>query len=263
MISGNYYNQIKIVIRNLVFNYNETNGDLVFKEVGVNLKSHESLLNVKEIKKVTNSEHWNQNGLLRNMRIAKVSYVNVLQGIHKASNIKYFIIPCNLDWSSANSRRFAISLKNGKCLRFIASSFGDIFVVFATNPNNQDTWYFVQISSYGVALYRAGLVVRYKIDPNAGSLKDPDLFRRFFICMNYESRNSNEQDAIKKKRNVLFSNRNFEKYGLFFQYGIIEGYDSKETVKLSFFDENPLEPRYYMFGKYVLFVNFSKKYTFI
>ncbi len=88
------------------------------------------------------------------MKIAKVSYVNVLQGIQKAENIKYFILPCNLDWSSANSRRFSISLKNGKCLRFVASSYGDIFVVLATNPNNQNTWYFIQISSYGVALYR-------------------------------------------------------------------------------------------------------------
>ncbi len=235
------------MIKNLVFNYNETSGDLVFKEIGNNLKSHESLLNVKEMRKVSNSEHWNQNGLLRNMRIAKVSYVNVLQGIHKASSIKYFIVPCNLDWSSANSRRFAISLKNGKCLRFIASSYGDIFVVFATNPNNQKTWYIVQISSYGVAFYRAGLVIRYKLDPKSGSLKDSDLFRRFFICMNYESRNF--EDTVKKKKNSFLSEENFETYGLFIQYGITEGYDSNETVQLSFFDESPLEPRYYMFGK--------------
>jgi hypothetical protein len=218
----------------------------VFKEIGVNLDSHESLLNLKEIKKLANSEHWNQDGLLKNMRIAKVSYVNVLQGIQKAADIKYFIIPCNLDWSSANSRRFAISLKHGKCLRFIASSYGDIFVVFATNPNNQNTWYFVQISSYGVAFYRAGLVVRYKLDPNSGSLKDADLFRRFFICMNYESRKPDEKVGYSKKR----KGSAFESYGLFIQYGIIQGFDSKETVQLGFFDENPLEPRYYMFGKY-------------
>lgn len=38
--------------------------------------------------------------------------------------------------------------------------------------------------------------------------------------------------------------------GLFIQYGIIEGYDSDEIVHLSYFDENPLEPRYYMFGRF-------------
>jgi hypothetical protein len=41
--------------------------------------------------------------------------------------------------------------------------------------------------------------------------------------------------------------------GLFIQYGIIEGYDSKETVHMSYFDENPLEPRFYMFGRFNIF----------
>ena len=230
----------------MIFNYNETSGDLVYKEVGKDLESHSSLLNIKEMIRIENSQHWDQNGILRNMKIAKASYVNVLQGIAKATNLKYFIIPCNLDWSSANSRHFAISLKHGKCLRFIASSYGDIFVVFATNPNNQNTWYYLQISSYGVTLYRAGLVVRYKLDPDSGSLKDSDLFRRFFICINYESRSL--PDSKEEKRSYI-RDENLETYGLFIQYGIVQGYDSKEIVHLSFFDETPLEPRYYMFGK--------------
>lgn len=193
---------------------------------------------------MSNSEHWKRGGVLRNMHIGQVNYVNILQGIHKASGARYFIIPCNLDWSTANSRRFAVSLQQGKCLRFVASSYGDIFVVFATNPNNQNTWYYVQISSYGVALYRAGMVVKYRIDSNAGSLRDPDLFRRFFVCMNYESR--------KNVDNKLQASVNFDKVGVFIQYGIVQGYDSREVVKLSYFDENPLEPRFYMFGKYKL-----------
>ncbi len=41
-----------------------------------------------------------------------------------------------------------------------------------------------------------------------------------------------------------------EDTGLFIQYGIIDGYDSTETVHLSYFDPNPLELRYYMFGSY-------------
>lgn len=77
-------------------------------------------------------------------------------------------------------------------------------------------------------------MVKYKLDPNSGSLKDPDLFRRFFICMNYESRFNGSNQTI----------------GLFIQYGIFQGYESKQIVHLSYFDDSPLEPRYYMFGSH-------------
>ena len=139
----------------MIFNYNETSGDLIFKEIGYNHESHSSSLNLKDKPVKSNlNEQWSSNGILNNMIVAQVSYVNVLQGIGKAENDRFFIMPCNLDWSSANSRQFAISLANGKCLKFTASSFGDIFVVFATNPQNEWTWYYFQISSYGVALYK-------------------------------------------------------------------------------------------------------------
>ena len=146
-----------MVIKNLIFNYNETTGDLIFVEMGRNLESHSSLHIKKEKASVASSnayENWGENGILKNMRVAQVSYVNILQGIDKAYRDRFSIMPCNLDWSTANSRRFTMSLKHGKCLKFVASSYGDIFVVFATNPHNEWTWYFVQISSYGVALYR-------------------------------------------------------------------------------------------------------------
>ena len=144
------------MIRNLIFEYNETSGDLIFKQIGRNLVSHSSLLSNKDIvtENSTFTDLWGENGILKNMRVAQVSYVNILQGIEKAFKDRFFIMPCNLDWSTANSRRFTVSLKYGKCLKFVASSFGDIFVVFATNPNNEWTWYFIQISSYGVALYK-------------------------------------------------------------------------------------------------------------
>jgi hypothetical protein len=254
-------------MKNLVFNYNQTTGDLIYKEIGRRLKTHSYLANVKEAELGSHkslamlNDHWGENGILKNMRVAQVSYVNVLQGIHKAANDRFFVMPCNLDWNSANSRRFAVSLNNGKCLRFIASSTGDIFVVFATNPNNEWTWYFFQISSYGVALYKAGLVVKYKLDSTAGSLKDDDLFRRFFVCINYEiaindtlevyenyaDKNDNEIlfDSISKNKNTKESKIT----GLYLQYGIVHGYDSKQVVHLSYFDEAPLEPRFYMFGR--------------
>ena len=61
-------------------------------------------------------------------------------------------------------------------------------------------------------------MVKYNLNPRSGSLKDNDLFRRFFVCMNYE-------------------------------YGIVDGYDSNEIVHLSYFDASPIELRYYMFGR--------------
>lgn len=168
-------------------------------------------------------------------------------------------MPCNLDWSSANSRRFTATLTNGKCLKFIASSYGDIFVVFATNPHNEWSWYFVQITSYGVALYKAGRVVKYNLNSKAGSLKDTDLFRRFFICVNYEVRVKETPEKKFQKRHdnkvndedsFFFKNeKKIEQTGLYIQYGIIDGYDSSEFVHLNYFDENPLELRYYMFGR--------------
>lgn len=228
--------------------------------MGHNLESHSSVHNLREVVSPTSRaaiENWGDNGVLKNMRVAQVSYVNILQGIDKAYKERFSIMPCNLDWSTANSRRFTVSLKHGKCLKFIASSYGDIFVVFATNPHNEHTWYMVQISSYGVAFYRAGLVVKHKLDTTSGSLKDNDLFRRFFICMNYEIRklpklsNDKRNSHYSQNKDFYFKyEQELEQTGLYIQYGIIQGYDSKETVHLSYFDKDPLELRYYMFGSY-------------
>ena len=147
----------QLVLRNIVFSYNETTGYLKFVKIGENLLSHSVVSNMKSNSSVNSieiDERWKDKILMKRIKIARVSYVNVLQGIQRAVNDRFFIMPCSLDWSSANNRRFTVSVKNGKCLRFVAASYGDIFVVFATNPNNEWTWYYFQISSYGVALYR-------------------------------------------------------------------------------------------------------------
>ncbi len=109
------------------------------------------------------------------------------------------------------------------------------------------------------------------MDPSVGSLKDSNLFRRFFVCMNYETRdipvkeNSNSSNSrfefetssntSKIEANSFYSNLigNFTKrvVGLYIQYGTIEGYNSDQIVHLSYFDPEPLEPRYYMFGRYL------------
>ena len=89
--------------------------------------------------------------------------------------------------------------------------------------------------------------------------------------MNYESReilssenSSNSSFNILNEKNFktnqlnenIASNNSFYKkgnsnqlIGLNIQYGIIQGYESKEVVHLSYFDQQPIEPRYYMFGR--------------
>lgn len=64
-------------------------------------------------------------------------------------------MPCNVKWS--NVLRFDPSNQDGKCLHFSASSKGTIFVIFAAVPNNKDTWYYVQISPYGVGIFKVSL----------------------------------------------------------------------------------------------------------
>jgi hypothetical protein len=73
--------------------------------------------------------------------------------------------------------------------------------------------------------------------------------------MNYESRdfstnhfdiNQNGTSSFVNKPNEAYYNRIV---GLYIQYGIIQGYESTEVVKLAYFDDTPLEPRYYMFGR--------------
>ena len=61
-------------------------------------------------------------------------------------------LPCNVKWS--NALRFDPSNKEGKCLHFTSSSKGTVFVIFAAIPNNKDTWYYVQISPYGVGIFK-------------------------------------------------------------------------------------------------------------
>ena len=65
-------------------------------------------------------------------------------------------LPCNVKWS--NVLRFDPSNDEGKCLHFTASSQGTIFVIFAAVPNNKDTWYYVQISPYGVGIFKVSFV---------------------------------------------------------------------------------------------------------
>ena len=61
-------------------------------------------------------------------------------------------LPCNVKWS--NVLRFDPSNTEGKCLHFTASSKGTIFAIFSAIPDDRDTWYYVQISPYGVGIFK-------------------------------------------------------------------------------------------------------------
>ena len=77
-------------------------------------------------------------------------------------------LPCNVKWS--NALRFDPSNHEGKCLHFTASSKGTVFVIFAAIPNNKNTWYYVQISPYGVGIFKVILFV-----DNLINICDPSL----------------------------------------------------------------------------------------
>ena len=66
-------------------------------------------------------------------------------------------LPCNVKWS--NALRFDPSNKEGKCLHFTASSKGTVFVIFAAVPEMKNTWYYVQISSKGVGIFKVRLAL--------------------------------------------------------------------------------------------------------
>ena len=62
--------------------------------------------------------------------------------------------PCKVYWS--NALRFDPTDAKGKCLHFTASAEGSIFLVFAALPKNDATWYYVEINSARVAIYKVG-----------------------------------------------------------------------------------------------------------
>lgn len=61
-------------------------------------------------------------------------------------------LPCNVKW--ANAMRFDPSDTEGKCLHFTASSKGTFFVIFSAIPDDKDSWYYVEISPRGVAIFK-------------------------------------------------------------------------------------------------------------
>lgn len=66
-------------------------------------------------------------------------------------------VPCNVRWS--NGLRFDPSDVGGKCLHFTASTKGSLYVVLSAVPSNKDTWYHVEVSPFGVGIYKVSTCI--------------------------------------------------------------------------------------------------------
>ncbi|RNA27933.1 hypothetical protein BpHYR1_013493 [Brachionus plicatilis] len=165
---------------------------------------------------------------LWNKVIGVVDYLDPIQLVKKIWDLKYAVLPCELKWSNNLMMVLERTEQQGKCLKFTAASQGEIFVLMATTPSDQNTWYMFQITTKGVVFYRKGKAVLLNEDSAAGTTGNGDIYQNFFICLNYESRG--------------------DLFGLYVQYGIQIDSDETSHLYLSYFDADPMEPAYYSFG---------------
>ncbi len=97
---------------------------------------------------------------LWNKVIGVVDYVDPIQAVLRTWDLKFAVLPCQLKWS--NNLIMILpkdNPKDGKCLKFTAATEGELFVVIATTPSDQNTWYVFQITTRGVIFYRVGIIL--------------------------------------------------------------------------------------------------------
>ncbi|XP_078602422.1 uncharacterized protein LOC144876720 isoform X2 [Branchiostoma floridae x Branchiostoma japonicum] len=165
--------------------------------------------------------------LYKYMRVARAEYISPLEHAKAKGGALAGIVeaPCTVKWS--NSYQISPADTGGKCLYFIAASAGDIFAVFSAIPRDKTTWYHLQISYQGVALYKGMKLVKYEAAKSARSLGDPKLFRPYFICL--------EEDMEKKTTYIT--------------YGIASEASEKGLVYMVYLDDSPpLGIQFYSFG---------------
>ncbi|XP_078353422.1 uncharacterized protein LOC144638115 isoform X2 [Oculina patagonica] len=132
-------------------------------------------------------------------------------------------LPCNVKWS--NVLRFDPSNTEGKCLHFAASSKGTIFVIFSAIPDDKDTWYYVQISPYGVGIFKSQKLIVSTVDVNAVGLGADVLYQHYFACV--------------KETSV----------STVIEYGKSLGTSERGDVYLTMMDtQDPLQVRFWSFG---------------
>jgi len=208
-------------------------------------------INLKNIKNLDN--FWSN---LKGKVIGVVDYVDPIKSVIRAWDLKYAVLPCQLKWSNNLMMVLPKTSKDeGKCLKFTAATEGELFLVIATTPSNQNTWYIFQITTKGVIFYRVrdlkkiliekpelkalklylkeGLPLLLNEDSAAGTTGNKNIYQNFFVCFNYEERKLSSGDTTR---------------GLFIQYGIQISSNEISHLYLSYFDTKPLDPIYYSFG---------------
>ncbi|XP_019641419.1 PREDICTED: uncharacterized protein LOC109482960 [Branchiostoma belcheri] len=162
-----------------------------------------------------------------NSVVGRAEYISPLEHSQSNSGALASIVeaPCSVKWS--NSYQIKPAEEGGRCLYFVAASKGDIFVVFSSIPRDLTTWYHLQISFQGVALYKGMKLVKYEGAKSARSLGDSTLFQPYFICM--------EEDMEEQRTYV--------------KYGIGSDDSEKGLVYMVYLDDSPpLGIRFYSFG---------------
>lgn len=122
-----------ICIYGLLLKYDETMGALNLDEQGFNISKHTfTMLDANLIGGEIARVEWPADHIFQMREV--VGY-----------------LPCNVKWS--NALRFDPG-GEGSCLHFTASTKGTVFVIFSVIPKDKDTWYYVQISPYGVGIFK-------------------------------------------------------------------------------------------------------------
>ncbi|CAH1268604.1 CLEC4M [Branchiostoma lanceolatum] len=112
--------------------------------------------------------------------VARVEYKSLLEQLSHQQRATGGQMPCNLKWS--NAHRIDPS-DGGKCIHFTAASKGDIFVVFSGVPDEHETWVTVEISTSGVAMYKALRLEVTQLDKGAKGLGSDTLYQSYFVCV--------------------------------------------------------------------------------
>ena len=94
-----------------------------------------------------------------------VDYVDPIQAAIRTWDLKFAVMPCQLKWS--NNLMMVLSegensQEDGKCLKFTAATEGELFVVIATTPSDQNTWYIFQITTKGVIFYKVNFKINFR-----------------------------------------------------------------------------------------------------
>ncbi|KAI8516901.1 hypothetical protein Bbelb_054820 [Branchiostoma belcheri] len=164
----------EVSVQGLVMTYNEKTG--VFTVTNDDYKASASIL--------PDIPNW-----IKGRKIARAEYKKLLNHLGQKTDTMGDV-PCVIQWSNAHRLN---PTGEGNCIHFTAATEGDIFVVFASIPQNYETWVYLQISPEGVALYKAMRLQTTQLNDNAGGLGSATLYQSYFVCV---TEDENEKTTV-------------------------------------------------------------------